>query len=145
MLLEARMRYGEISYEVHDVAKRVDEWQPPDRFKTDLMEQHGLIPEAKVTFVSEGNGAIIWDVAEEIPWWRRCGICECAAACWEWFTRCMRATFCLNVAEEIPWWRRCAIWVVACAAACWAGFTRCMRVTWEWICGFVRRRCGCGC
>ena len=104
------MYYGEISYEERDIVKRVDEWQPSDKNKTDLMEQHGSIPEAKVTFVSEGNGAISWDVA-----------------------------------EGIPWWRRCAIFVVACAAACWAGFTRCMRVTWEWICGFVRRRCGCGC
>ena len=141
------MYYGEISYEEKDIVKRVDEWQPPDKNKTDLMEQHGLLPEVKVTFVNEGNGSISWVVAKEIPWWRRCGIrvVACAAACWGGFTRCMRATFCLDVAEEIPWWRRCAISVVACAAACWAGFTRCMRVTWEWICGFVRRRCGCGC
>ena len=115
VLLETRMRYGEISYQETDVVKRVDGWQPSDKNKADLKELHGLTPEAKVTFFSEGNGAISCNVDEK------------------------------KVAEEIPWWRKCMICVAACAAACWAGFTRCMRGTWAWICDFVRRRCGCTC
>ena len=74
MLLETSMRYGEISFQVADVVKRVEEWQPPDKYKADLKEQHGLTPEAKVEFVSEGNGAISYSCvipAEKPSWWRR--------------------------------------------------------------------------
>ena len=88
------MRYGEISYQVPDVVKRVDEWQAPDAEKAHLKEEYGSTPMAKVTFTFKGNGEIEC-VAKEIPWWRRCVICvvSCAVACWAGFTRCMRGTW----------------------------------------------------
>jgi len=78
VLLETSMRYGEISYQAPDVVKRVDEWQPPDNYKADLKEQHGLTPEAKVKFVSKGSGTISYScvITKEKPSrWRRCFSC----------------------------------------------------------------------
>ena len=94
VLLETRMHYGEISYQVPDVVKRVDEWQPPDENKAHLKEKYGSTPTAKVTFVFKGIGEIECAVAE-LPWWRKCVICvvACAAACWARFTHCIRATW----------------------------------------------------
>lgn len=48
VLLETRMHYGEISYQVPDVVKRVDEWQPPDENKAHLKEKYGSTPTAKI-------------------------------------------------------------------------------------------------
>lgn len=111
------MRYGEISYEATDVVKRENEWQPPDKYKADLKEQHGLTPEAKVEFVSDGNGAISYScvVTEEKPWWRN--YCNCVAIC----VACAACVYCIR--------------------SCCQGFSRCMRATWAWICNCVRCRC----
>ena len=93
VLLETSMRDGEISYQPTDIVQREGEWQPPDRYKADLKKHHGSTPEAKVKFVSEGNGAISYScvvVTVEKPC-RQCS--ACMTRCWAGFTSCMSATW----------------------------------------------------
>lgn len=86
------MRYGEISYQETDVVKREDEWKPPDEYEADLMERYRSSPEAKVKFLSEGNGAIRSVViVDETPCWRKC--CMFFVNCFLGFIRCMRVTW----------------------------------------------------
>ena len=61
------MRYGEISYEAKDVLKRKDNWQPSERLKSDLRKNHGSTYDAKVQFVSQGNGEVTAHVVDVTP------------------------------------------------------------------------------
>jgi len=69
MLLDTRMRYGEISYEPKDVLRREDHWQPSEKHKSDLRKRHGSTNDAKVQFVSQGNGEITMHVVDVTPCW----------------------------------------------------------------------------
>lgn len=111
VLLETRMRYGEISYQETDVVTREDEWKPPDECEADLMARYRSSAEAKVKFLSKGNGDIHFVVnVDETPCWRKC--CMFFVNCFLGFFRCTRN--------------------------CFLGFIRCMRVTWAWICNHLR-------
>ena len=70
MLLETRMRYGEISYQDNDVLRREDSWLPSERNKSDLRRDHSLTYDAKVQFVSQGNGEVTIHVVDVTPCWR---------------------------------------------------------------------------
>jgi len=69
MLLETRMRYGEISYKTKDVLRRKDNWQPSEKNISDLRKLHRSTYDAKVQFVSQGNGEITMHVVDVTPCW----------------------------------------------------------------------------
>lgn len=78
MLLETRMRRGEISYQKKDVLRRKDHWKPSEKDKSDLMKSHKSTYDAKVQFVSQGNGEVTIHVVDVTPCPRRCcGWCCC--------------------------------------------------------------------
>ena len=63
------MRYGEISYDAKDVLKRQDNWQPSERLKSELRKNHRSTYDAKVQFVSQGNGEVTIHVVDVTPFW----------------------------------------------------------------------------
>ena len=56
VLLETRIRYGEISYHNEDVLKWKERWQPPERLENDLRKRHQKKPEVKVWFYLDEYG-----------------------------------------------------------------------------------------
>ena len=71
MLLETRMRHGEISYDPKDVLRREDHWLPSEKYISDLRKSHRSTDDAKVQFVSQGNGDVTVHVVDVTPWWHK--------------------------------------------------------------------------
>ena len=67
VLLETRMRYGEISYHNEDVLKWKERWQPSERLENDLRMDHQKKPEVKVRFYSDKYGRVQCTVIETTP------------------------------------------------------------------------------
>ena len=58
VLLETRLRYGELSYKEADLVRRESGWSPPEEILQSLRQKHGSKPEAKVKLIVEGNGIL---------------------------------------------------------------------------------------
>ena len=73
VLLETRMRYGEISYRREDVLKRGEErWKPPEELENYLRENHQSKPEVKVRFYTDKYGVVQSTVTErKLGGWTR--------------------------------------------------------------------------
>ena len=67
MLLDTRMRHGEISYDPKDVSTREDHWLPSENYISDLRKRHRSTYDAKVQFVSQGNGDVTVHVVDVTP------------------------------------------------------------------------------
>ena len=48
MVLDTKLRYGELSYEVDDLVKREESWDPPQEMRQTLKRKYKSIPEAQV-------------------------------------------------------------------------------------------------
>ena len=64
MLLDTRMRYGNISYKAEDVTIWDLKWQPSERTVQDLEQQWKTIRVAKVQFVANAVGGVFCHVFE---------------------------------------------------------------------------------
>lgn len=62
VLLDTRMRHGVISYKTKHILKREKNWQPSNKHVSDLLELHNETPDARVQFISKGNGGIHYKV-----------------------------------------------------------------------------------
>ena len=62
MLLDTRLRNGEISYQEKDIVMWIDGWKPSDRHVDLLKNQHASTPEAEVVFIASGNGVVTYSV-----------------------------------------------------------------------------------
>ena len=73
VLLDTRMRYGEISYRREDVMKRWnDRWKPPEELENCLRENHQSKPEVKVCFYTDRYGVVQSTVTErKLGGWTR--------------------------------------------------------------------------
>lgn len=77
VLLETRLRYGKLSYEIHDVKKIENGWQPPEKLKKHLEKQYSSTPEAKVSMVVHENqiNYFVQEVAITPSWWHFWNYC----------------------------------------------------------------------
>ena len=56
VLLDTRLRYGVLSYDVDDLQKMEENWYPPHEILQSLQKQYKSTPEAQVQFVFRQNG-----------------------------------------------------------------------------------------
>ena len=58
VLLDTRLRYGELSYDVDDLQKMEENWYPPQEIRQSLQNQYKSTPEAQVKLVVRQNRLI---------------------------------------------------------------------------------------
>ena len=135
VLLQTRMRYGEIFFQAEDVLTRKDRWQPSERQETYLREDHRLTPEATVRFISTGYGGVSFEVTM-VPKpdcgtrLKNClfscctrlknGLCYCCT--------CLRNGLCSSCTR-----------LKDCFVACFLGLVHYFGLLWGWIVGLFRR------
>lgn len=85
MLLDTRLRNGEISYQEKDIVMWIDGWKPSDRHVALLKNQHASTPEAEVVFIAGGNGVVTYSVTP-----KHAGDRNGCSSLWSWLTSCWR-------------------------------------------------------
>ena len=112
VLLQTRLRYGEISYEAEDVLTRKDRWQPSERPVTHLREDYRSTPNAQVRLTSTGYGGVSYDVMV-LKADCRAPLKHCLCSC------------CIRLKNYF--------------AACFLGLLHCFGLLWGWIVSLFRR------
>ena len=77
VLLETRLRYGELSYTERDLVTKESTWRPPEEISKSLQRKYATTREAEVKIEVKENNKIVQNVAIIYPWWhfrRYCAI-----------------------------------------------------------------------
>ena len=90
ILLEAKVRYGKISYEDEDVLQRERGWRPSLKLEADVETDLKSYPVRTVTFYQTGDGSITYkyDKLKPSPTTSDWGIWRFMVACCEILAQC---------------------------------------------------------
>jgi len=70
LLLDTRLRFGELSYADDDLVVRENTWYPPEEILQSLRRQFGSTPEVQVKLVVRQNTVVQNVYILKHPWWR---------------------------------------------------------------------------
>lgn len=93
ILLEAKVRYGKISYEDEDVLQREREWRPSLKLEADVETDLKSYPVSTVTFYQTGDGSITYkyDKLKPSPRTSEVACCGIPAQCCGILAQCCRS------------------------------------------------------